>query len=156
MIDILTILITVGIITVEIGVLVVLYRNYITTWNADKWLERTQQEGWMEQLLRPIIDVLVDECTDSIIQRMKMELLSGQGQISRQSFSDIETAEELAMKVSGELLKSTGIKNVPPMVQMKMAQGLGTLVSSLVPEKQQESALKVVQTGKELLTKRLF
>ena len=156
MIDIVTILITVGIITVEIAVLVVLYRNYITTWNADKWLERTQEEGWMEQLLRPIIDVLVDESTDSIIQGMKMELLSGQGQLSRAALSEIETPEEMMMKLSGELLKSVGLKNTPAILQVKMAQGLGSLVSQVMNTDEQQQAVDTVKVGAEMFNDKLF
>jgi|MDTB01.1.fsa_nt_gb hypothetical protein len=156
MVDFVTILITVGIITVEIAVLVVLYRNYITNWNAEKWVEKAQDGDWMVGLLSPVIDSIVDDTTDSIISKMKMELLSGQGQISRASLAEIETPEELMMKLSEELIKSTGIKSIPPMLQVKMAQGMGNLASNLLSDKQQEKGLQIVKTGKELLNQRLF
>jgi hypothetical protein len=144
------------IVPIEIALLFVFYKYYFAEYNAQRWLSKAKDGDWMVSLLSPVIDNIVSDTTDSIIQKMKMELLSGQGQISKQSFSDITTPEEMAMKVSGELIKSTGIKNVPPMLQVKMAQGLGQLVSSFVPEEKQNQVLNTMKTGKELLNQRLF
>ena len=134
MIDITTILITVGIISVEIAVLVVLYKKYITNWNADKWVEKASDGNWMEGLLRPIIDVLVTESTDSIAQRMKMELLSSQGVMSKQVLAniDVENPEEALMNVSQSLLQSIGYKNPNPIITMKLAQGMGGLMQQVM------------------------
>jgi hypothetical protein len=156
MIDIATVLVTVGIITVEIFVLVILYRNYITNWNAEKWQEKAQDGDWMVNLLSPVIDTIVDESTDSVINKMKMELLSGQGQLSRAALSEIETPEEMMMKLSGELLKSVGLKNTPAILQVKMAQGLGGLISQVMNPEEQQSAVDTVKVGAEMFNDKLF
>jgi len=134
MIDLLTVLTAVAIITIEILVLVVLYKKYITTWNANKWQEKAQDGDWMEGLLRPIIDILVDESTDSITSRLKMEMLSAQGVMSKQVLGNIdpENAEEQVMAMSTSLLKSIGYRNPNPIIVMKLSQGIAGMAEKFL------------------------
>lgn len=134
MIDVLTVFTAVAIISIEILVLVVLYKKYITTWNANKWQEKASDGDWMEGLLRPIIDILVSESTDSITSRMKMELLSAQGVMSKQVLGNIdpENAEEQVLAMSNSLLQSIGYKNPNPIIVMKLAQGIGGMAEKFL------------------------
>jgi hypothetical protein len=139
------------VIPIELALLFIFYKYYLAELNASRWLAKAEEENFLEGLLRPILDLIVEETTDSIVHTMKMELLAGQGQVSRMALSDIETPEDMAMKVSGELIKSTGIKNVPPMVQYKMAQGIGSLANKFMDKSTQEAATSTVKRGSELL-----
>jgi len=144
------------VIPLELALLFVFYKYYLAELNASRWLSKAKDENFLEDLLRPILDLLVEECTESIVHTMKMELLASQGQVSRMSLSDIETPEEMAMKVSEELIKSTGIKNVPPMFQYKMAQGIGSLANKLLDKPTQEAGITKIKRGSELLQGNFF
>jgi len=58
---------------VEISVLVYLYRNYITTWNADKWEERARKEGWLSTMLEDVIMEVAEVVSTTVIERLKQE-----------------------------------------------------------------------------------
>jgi len=150
--DVYTLLAAVSIISVEILLLVYLYRNYITTWNAEKWQEKTKAEGWLEDMLRPVIDVLTDEVTVSVIKQLKGEILAAQGTMTRQITGDIENPEEMMLKVSESLLTSIGYKRPSPIITMKLAQGLGGLAEKVLKNKQSnQGSTDNIKVGQELL-----
>ena len=144
------------IVPLEIALLFVFYKYYFAEYNAQRWLSKAQDGDWMVSLLSPVIDSIVSSTSDNIIQKMKMELLAGQGQISRMSLSELETPEDVAMKISEELIKSTGIKNIPPMIQYKMAQGIGQIADKFMQKPTQEASIAKVKRGAELFRENLF
>ena len=144
------------VVPIEIALLFVFYKYYFAEYNAQRWLSKAQDGDWMVSLLSPVIDSIVSSTSDNIIQKMKMELLAGQGQISRMSLSELETPEDVAMKISEELIKSTGIKNIPPMIQYKMAQGIGQIADKFMQKPTQEASIAKVKRGAELFRENLF
>ncbi len=101
MIDILTVLTAVGIVTLEICVIVVLYRKYITSWNAEKWQEKAKEDNFLTDILHPVIESITHATSDTVIERLKMEMLASQGTMARQVMADnnIESPEDMLMHV---------------------------------------------------------
>ena len=114
MIDYLTIFTAVGIVSVEIFVLVLLYRNYITGWNADKWSQKAKEEGFLTDILAPVIESVASGTSDTVIERLKHE--------------------DMMMHVSDSLLKSIGYKNPNPLITIKLAQGIGVLAEKTLSQ----------------------
>lgn len=97
-------------------------------------MSKAEETNFLEGLLRPILDIIVNESTDSISQRLKMELLSAQGVMTKQVLGDIDVdnPEEAMMAVSQSLLQQIGYKNPNPIITMKLAQGMGGLMSQVM------------------------
>ena len=129
MLDYYTIFAALGVVSLEIFVLVLLYRNYITSWNADKWSQKAREEGFLTDILAPVIESVTSATSDNVIEKLKYEMLSSQGTMARQVMADnnIESPEDMMVHVSDSLLKSIGYKNPNPLITMKLAQGLGVL-----------------------------
>ena len=106
--DILTILSITGVVFVEISVLVWLYRNYITTWNADKWEERARKEGWLSTMLEDVILEVAEVVSTSVIERLKFEYTQAQGVMTRVAKTGEGTPETMGLEVAENILKSMG------------------------------------------------
>ena len=154
MIDFATVLTAVGIITLELAIVVVLYRKYITTWNAEKWQEKCSKDNFLTDILSPVIESITASTSDTVIEKLKYEMLASQGTMARQIMSDnnIESPEDAMMHVSQGLLKSIGYKNPNPLITMKLAQGIGVLAEKTLSQaKSSPDAQNEVKTGLELL-----
>ena len=134
MIDFLLANIWIFIIPIEILLLFIFYKFYFAEYNAQRWLAKAEETNFLEGLLRPILDIIVNESTDSISQRLKMELLSAQGVMTKQVLGDIDVdnPEEAMMAISQSLLQQIGYKNPNPIITMKLAQGMGGLMSQVM------------------------
>ena len=131
---------------VEISVLVYLYRNYITTWNANKWSERCKEEGWLSDLLaEPILEV-AEMVSTSVIERLKQEYMQSQGTLTRVSKSNSDNPLSMGLEVSESILKSMGWKNPNVLMVAKLAQTLGGLISNDSEPKKGQS----LPVGKDL------
>jgi hypothetical protein len=154
MIDYLTVLTAVGFVTLELCIIVVLYRRYITSWNAEKWQEKAREDNFLLDILSPVITSITDTTSEQVIERIKYELLASQGTMARQVMSDqnIESPEEMMMALSDGLLKSIGYKNPNPLITMKLAQGIGVIGTKVLNQPNQSpDATDQVKTGSELL-----
>ena len=154
MIDFATVFTAVGIITLELVIIVVLYRKYITSWNAEKWQEKAREDNFLTDILRPVIESITASTSDTVIEKLKYEMLASQGTMARQIMSDnnIESPEDALMHVSDGLLKSIGYKNPNPLITMKLAQGIGVLAEkTLSKAKSSPDDQEKVKTGLELL-----
>ncbi len=154
MIDYLTVLTAVAFVTLELCIIVVLYRRYITSWNAEKWQEKAREDNFLTDILSPVITSITNSTSETVIEKLKYELLASQGTMARQIMSDqnIESPEEMMMALSDGLLKSIGYKNPNPLITMKLAQGIGVIGQKVLdqPNQSQEEAQNV-KTGLELL-----
>ena len=154
MVDILTIATAVGIISMEILLLVYLYRNYITSWNADKWSQKAREEGFLTDILAPVIESVTSATSDTVIEKLKYEMLSSQGTMTRQIMSEnnIESPEDMMVHVSEGLLKSIGYRAPNPLITMKLAQGLGVLAEKTLKTNNNSSgSTDNIKVGQELL-----
>ena len=154
MIDFLLANIWIFIIPIEILLLFIFYKFYFAEYNAQRWLAKAEETNFLEGLLRPILDIIVNESTDSISQRLKMELLSAQGVMTKQVLGDLdmENPEEVMMSISESLLKSMNYKNPNPIITMKLAQGLGSLMEQMTNKSgvSNRANSASIQTGADL------
>ena len=154
MIDFATVFTAVGIITVELVIIVVLYRKYITSWNAEKWQQKAREDNFLTDILSPVIESITASTSDTVIEKLKYEMLASQGTMARQIMSEnnIESPEDAMMHISDGLLKSIGYKNPNPLITMKLAQGIGVLAEkTLSNAKSSPEDPEKVKTGLELL-----
>jgi len=131
---------------VEISVLVYLYRNYITTWNADKWEERARKEGWLSSMLEDVILEVAEMVSTSVIERLKQEYMQSQGTLTRVSKASGEHPEHMGLEVAEGILKSMGWKSPNILLVARLAQTLGGLISSDSEPKKGEA----LPVGKDL------
>lgn len=127
--DLISILTIALLVLVEMGILVYLYRNYITTWNADKWSERCKEEGWLVEMLDPVIVEVAEMVSTTIIKTVKQEYMQAQGTMTRIAKSGEIDAASMGLTVAEGILKQMGWKNPNVLLVSKLAQTLGGLIS---------------------------
>ena len=128
--DIVSLVSIVLLVFVEISVLVFLYRNYITTWNADKWEERARKEGWLSSMLEDVILEVAEVVSTTVIERLKFEYTQAQGTLTRVSKSGNPDELSVGLEVAEQVLKGMGWKNPNVMMVAKLAQTLKGLISN--------------------------
>ena len=126
------------IIPIEVALLFIFYKYYFAEYNAKRWQQKAEETGFLEELLSPVINLVVDNVSNSVLESLKYELLSAQGTLSRSAISSIDSSnpQEALMGISESLLKSMNYKNPNPLITMKLAQGLGTIITNLQDSKQ--------------------
>ena len=113
------------IIPIEIALLFVFYKYYFAEYNAKRWKAKAEEEGFMAELLSPVIELVTDNVSSNVLNALKYEFLSGQGTLSRQVMAGMDDTnpQEALMGISESLLKSMNYKNPNPLITMKLAQG---------------------------------
>lgn len=121
------------IIPIEVLLLFIFYKYYFAEYNANRWKQKAEEDGFMAELLSPVINLVVDNVSSSVLESLKYELLSAQGTLSRSALSSIDNSnpQEALMGISEALLKSLNYKNPNPLITMKLSQGLGTILTNL-------------------------
>ena len=129
------------IIPIEIALLFVFYKYYFAEYNAKRWKAKAEEEGFMAELLSPVIELVTDNVSSNVLNALKYEFLSGQGTLSRQVMAGMDDTnpQEALMGISESLLKSMNYKNPNPLITMKLAQGLGTIIGNLTQENQESN-----------------
>ena len=105
-------------------------------------------------ILSPVISSITDSTSDTVIEKLKYEMLASQGTMARQIMSEnnIESPEDAMMHISDGLLKSIGYKNPNPLITMKLAQGICVLAEKTLSQaKSSPDDQEKVKTGLELL-----
>jgi len=74
-----------------------------------------------------------DELADRVVTLFKHHMLAEMGQLSRSAKETGEGGDPIGMGIeaSGEILKSIGMKKPPAILQYKLAQVLGNMVSQV-------------------------
>jgi len=74
-----------------------------------------------------------DELADRVVTLFKHHMLAEMGQLSRSAKDTGEGGDPIGMGIeaSGEILKSIGMKKPPAILQYKLAQVLGNMVSQV-------------------------
>jgi len=127
--DIISVLSIVFLVGLEISVLVYLYRNYITSWNADKWEEKASREGWLSTMLEDVIVEVAEMVSSTVIEQLKQEYTRAQGTLTRVSKSGEDNPATMGLEVAESILKSMGWKNPNVLMVARLAQTLGGLIS---------------------------
>jgi len=131
------------VIPVEIGLLFLFYKFYFAEYNANKWLEKAQQEGFLVELLDPVIETICLDVSETMMERIKNEILSQQGTITRANMNP-ENESEIGLAMAQKVLETAGLKKVSPILALRVAQGLKKIVKK--PEQADE-----YETGENLL-----
>ena len=121
---------------------------------SGKRKEKAREDNFLTDILSPVIESITNSTSDTVIEKLKYEMLASQGTMARQIMSDnnIESPEDAMMHVSQGLLKSIGYKNPNPLITMKLAQGIGVLAEKTLSQaKSSPDAQIEVKTGSELL-----
>ena len=116
---------------VEISVLVYLYRNYITTWNAEKWEQKARKEGWLATMLEDVIVEVAEMVSASVIEQLKFEYKQAQGTLTRISKSGETDELSMGLEVAESMLKSMGWKSPNVLLVAKLASTLKGMVSDI-------------------------
>jgi len=127
--DVVSIVTILLLVFVEISVLVYLYRNYITSWNADKWEEKARDGNWLVELLDPVILEVAEMVSATIIQNVKQEYMQAQGTMTRIAKSGDVDEASMGLTIAEGILKQMGWKNPNVLLVSKLAQTLGGLIS---------------------------
>ena len=53
------------ILPLEIGLLFFFYKFYFAEYNASKWRQKAEEDGFLTDILAPVITMVVDDTTDS-------------------------------------------------------------------------------------------
>jgi len=145
--DIISVVSIVLLVFVEISVLVYLYRNYITTWNADKWEERARKEGWLSTMLEDVILEVAEVVSTTVIERLKFEYTQAQGTLTRVAKGGDSSPQDIGLQMAENILKSMGWKSPNIMLVAKLASTLGGLVNSNEPK-----SAEVLSVGQDLIS----
>ena len=127
--DIVSVLSIVLLVGIEISVLVWLYRNYITSWNAEKWEHKSREEGWLSSMLEDVIVEVAEMVSTTVIEQLKQEYTRAQGTLTRVSKSGEDNPATMGLEVAESILKSMGWKNPNVLMVARLAQTLGGLIS---------------------------
>jgi hypothetical protein len=127
--DIVSVLSIVLLVGIEISVLVWLYRNYITSWNAEKWEQKSREEGWLSSMLEDVIVEVAEMVSTTVIEQLKQEYTRAQGTLTRVSKSGEDNPATMGLEVAESILKSMGWKNPNVLMVARLAQTLGGLIS---------------------------
>jgi hypothetical protein len=127
--DIVSVLSIVLLVGIEISVLVWLYRNYITSWNAEKWEQKSREEGWLSSMLEDVIVEVAEMVSSTVIEQLKQEYTRAQGTLTRVSKSGEDNPATMGLEVAESILKSMGWKNPNVLMVARLAQTLGGLIS---------------------------
>ena len=131
------------IIPLEIGLLFLFYKYYFAEMNATKWLSKAKQEGFLVELLDPVIETICLDTSETMMVRIKNEILSQQGTITRANMNP-ENESEIGLMMAQKVLETAGLKKVSPILALRVAQGLKKIVKK--PELTDE-----YETGENLL-----
>lgn len=157
MLDILLAYWPVWLLAFEVAIILVLYRFVLREWIVSHWEEKVKEDegNWLIELLAPVTDEVCDNILTLaprlIVDTIKGELLSSQGNLTRVSKPDGASEMEVGLGMAEGLLKELGLKNPNVIMVTRLAQ---SLLSRLGPDESQtepnNSNVKV-KVGQELL-----
>ena len=146
--DIVSVFSIVLLVGIEISVLVYLYRNYITSWNANKWEEKARQEGWLRSLLDEVIMDVAEMVSTAVTEKLKYEYTQAQGTLTRLSKGGEMDEQSMGLSVAEQILKSMGWKNPNVLMVARLASTLGGMVSSV--ENTESNKVEPLPKGRDL------
>jgi len=117
-------------IIVEIVVILGLYRFYIANLNAEKWEERAREDGWLVNILQPVVLETATLVSASVLEALEVKYRQSQGVLARVAGKNPESPQEFGLATAEEFLKAMNFKN--PGVLM-VARAAGALSQLLPP-----------------------
>jgi len=110
-----------------------IYYYMVSRWVGDHVVKRVESK---EIDLNYLLDAggVFDELADRVVTLFKQHMLAEMGQLSRAGMAGSGEDGELdpvgmGIEASGEILKAVGMKKPPAILQYKLAQVLGNMIS---------------------------
>jgi len=141
----------------EVGIILGLYRFVLREWIVSHWENKiTSDNGlWLKELLSPVTDEVCENILTlaprMVVDTIKGELLSAQGNLTRVSRPDESNEMEVGLSMAEGLLKELGLKNPNIIMVARLAK---SLLGRLAPDESQiepSNAITKVKIGQELL-----
>ena len=115
------------IIPLEIAILWYMYRHVFASINQRHWVKKAKEEGFLVDIFGDFIDVICHDVSNSVMERLKNEVLASQGTMTRQN-SNPETKEEFGLAMAQKVLNDMGFKNINPIMALRVANGLKSMI----------------------------
>lgn len=115
----------------EIMLLLALYRYLLRGWIIEHWEDKIREDegNWLVDILNPAINEICDTVLSTapqlVLDTLKHELLSNQGNLARVSKANPDDEQEVGLEMAEMFLKELGIKK--PSVIMTLRAGKGLL-----------------------------
>jgi len=116
---------------VEIFVILGCYKFYIANLNAEKWEERAREDGWLVDILQPVVMETATMVSASVLEALEVKYRQSQGVLSRVAGKNPANAQEFGLATAEEFLKAMNFKN--PGILM-VARAAGALAQLLPPD----------------------
>jgi len=114
----------------EIFILLGCYKFYISNLNATVWEKRAREEGWLVNILQPVIMETTEMVSASVLQAIEHKYRQSQGVMARVAGKNPETAAEGGLVLAEEILKAMNFKNPGILMVARMASTLAGLAPS--------------------------
>jgi len=143
--------------TFEVIIILVLYRFVLREWIVSHWEEKVKEDDgdWLIDLLQPVIDEVSENILTlaprAVVDVIKGELLSSQGNLARVSKPDGNNEIEVGLGMAEGLLKELGLKNPNVIMVTRLAQSLMSRIGTDESQIEPNSSSVKVKTGQELL-----
>ena len=114
----------------EIILLLFLYRFVLRGWIIQHWEDKIREDegNWLVDLLQPAINEICDTVLSTapslVLDTLKNELLSNQGNLTRVSKANPDDEQEVGMEMAEMFLKELGIKKPGVIMTLRAGKGL--------------------------------
>jgi len=141
----------------EIAIILGLYRFVLREWIVSHWENKiTSDDGkWLCELLSPVTDEVCENILTlaprMVVDTIKGELLSGQGNLTRVSKPDGNNEMEVGLSMAEGLLKELGLKNPNIIMVARLAKSLLGRLDANESQIEPSNAITKVKIGQELL-----
>jgi len=132
----------VWLIIVEIIILLGLYRFYIANLNAEKWEQRAREDGWLVEILQPVILETTEMVSATVLEALERKYRQSMGVLSRVSKSGTETEAEVGLSLAESVLQSMGYKQPHIMLVSRLAGSLSGLLAGAEQDPSPELSAK--------------
>jgi len=112
---------------VEIFVILGCYKFYIANLNAEKWEERAREDGWLVDILQPVVMETATMVSASVLEALEVKYRQSQGVLARVAGKNPETVEEGGLVLAEEILKAMNFKSPGILMVARMASTLAGL-----------------------------
>lgn len=141
----------------EIAIILGLYRFVLREWIVSHWETKiTQDDGeWLCELLSPVTQEVCENILTLaprlVVDTVKHELLSSQGNLTRVSKPDGSNEVEVGLSMAEGLLKELGLKNPNIIMVSRLAKSLLGRLEANDSQTEPDNEITKVKIGQELL-----
>ena len=141
----------------EIAIILGLYRFVLREWIVSHWEKKvTQDDGeWLCDLLSPVTQEVCENILTLaprlVVDTVKHELLSSQGNLTRVSKPDESNEVEVGLSMAEGLLKELGLKNPNIIMVSRLAKSLLGRLEANDSQAEPDNEITKVKIGQELL-----